>query len=136
MADDIKRGAVRIITDLHDIRATHPRPGANTVLRGEHQRDVDALVNADLSLARMLDEFDGKLIDVTNGLLKWANELADERDRMEARITWLESRTLRGRWWSLQAWWARTSQRLEQWFLDVVLAIDASTDPSPRREDQ
>lgn len=131
MADEIKRGAVRIITDLHDVRATHVRPGANTILRGEHQRDVDALVNADLSLARMLDEFDGKLKTFNNDVFEYSNQVADTMREMRDRIAQLEAQTFGGRVRRFLAWKDRQAERFAAFIVDLVEACDTSVGPRP-----
>lgn len=135
MADEITRGAVRIITDVHDER---PKPGmrANTILRGEFEREIDVLVKSDLELARMLDQFDEKLQQMNGGLFEYAESQRALIGRIVVKLDALEARTLPARLHRMRRWIGDRVEDVEQWLVRLVFAIDTSTDPRPRSYDE
>lgn len=136
MAEDTK-GATRIILGLHNA-ADVRRPSANMISRGEVYREISVLVEADLSLARMLDEFDGKLRTMNEGLFDFAADVRNDivavhlhALALEKRLEQLEARTLGGRWRRLRAWWDRRFTQLEADVVELVEAIDTNVGPRP-----
>lgn len=120
MAEDIKRGAVRIITDLHTPLEKFDRPGVNNVSRGEVYREVRVLATVDLSLARMLDEFDGKLETMNEGLFGFADDVRNDILALNVRLEQLEARTWSGRWRRFRAWWDSGFEKLEADIVEVA----------------
>jgi hypothetical protein len=127
MADDNGKGAVRIITDL---RAPALKPKEHVVWSPELYRETLLLADAQLELARMLDELDAKINAHDQGVKTYATAVTEAIQALQIRCAQLEARTLAGRFRRAKAMAIRVVASLEARIVSAVIVLDGEK-PAP-----